>query len=123
MTAAPLTSLTRQLADFLELPASLDLPRLASVQVSRTYGEDEWSVEAALGIEYMGDDVWAAMADWAVATGGALEVKAPFYGADRPFRTVNVYVAFAGQRVRVWAHVAADAEVPERYRQIAQVAA
>lgn len=111
-----LDDLTTQLTDFMALPADLDLPPLCAVRLYRSRMDTAWDADAQLDPALKGDDVFAAMHDWAVATGGALTLSKPHYSAGDPFRTIEVTVSHAGLAVRVWAHVDADAQIPERYR-------
>jgi hypothetical protein len=118
-----LDSLAALLADLLDLPDTLDLPKLAHVKVELHHDDEQPVIQAQLMALSTGD-TWAAIAAWQSATGGTVEVSAPIrdsYG--KPYRSVGVLVGFGGRPVRVWGHVDASIEVPERFREITQVAA
>lgn len=118
-----LDDLAALLVDFMDLPDVLDLPRLAHVKLELHHSEPVPVIQAQLMALSTGD-TWDAISAWQAATGGAVEVSAPIrdsYG--KPYRSVGVLVSHVGRPVRVWGHVDASVEVPERYRQIAQVAA
>lgn len=107
-----LDDLTTQLTDFMDLPDTLDLPRLCHVQMERKQDQPGWTARAQLA-RYFGQPVWEALHAWHAATGGTVDVSKPYTGAGEPFRTISVIVSCAGLEVRVWGHVAADDSVPE----------
>lgn len=118
-----LNDLAALLVDFMDLPETLDLPRLAHVKLELHHSEPAPVIQAQLMALSTGE-TWDAISAWQAATGGTVEVSAPIrdsYG--KPYRSVGVLVSHVGRPVRVWGHVDASVEVPERYRQIAQVAA
>lgn len=118
-----LNDLTALLSDFMDLPETLDLPQLLAVKLTVTRYEKTPAIEAQLPVLDEAE-TWDAIVAWAAGVGGQVEVAKPYNdGIGKPFRTLSVRASYVGHPVRVWAHVPGDAEVPERYRQIAQVAA
>jgi hypothetical protein len=107
-----LDDLTTQLGDFMELPDTLDLPRLCHVQLERKQDQPGWSARAQLA-RYYGQPAWEALHAWHAATGGTVDVSKPYTGSGlTPFRTISIIVSVAGLEVRLWAHVDADDPIP-----------
>jgi hypothetical protein len=118
-----LNDLAGLLVDFMDLPGTLDLPQLLAVNLTVTRSEKTPAIEAQLPL-LPPAETWDAVAAWAAGIGGRVEVAKPYSdGYGKAFRTLSVRASYVGHPVRVWAHIPADDEVPERYRQIAQVAA
>jgi hypothetical protein len=114
LTDTTLTTMTRQLADFLDLPDTLDLPELCNVQLLRSRGDSEWEVQAQLaGTWSRGDlDAYEQVRAWSVLGGGTVRLGRPVHGGDHSWRRIDTTVCFVGVRVVVWTHVSGDFEVP-----------
>ena len=107
-----LDDLTTQLADFMELPDTLDLPKLYHVQIERKQGDSTWTAKAQLS-RYYGAPAWEALRAWHAATGAPVTVSEPSrYGSGKPWRTISVTVSNAALTVAVWAQVDADDPIP-----------
>jgi hypothetical protein len=107
-----LDDLTTQLTDFLDLPDTLDLPRLCHVQLERKQHEPGWTARAQLE-RFYGAPAWEALHAWHAATGAPVEVSKPSsHGTATPWRTISLVVSCAGLQVRVWAHVDAADPIP-----------
>jgi len=109
-----LSQLTTELTDFLGLPAELDLPPLYSVSVRRT-PDTGWKVKAFLAAH---DDqvTWARMQQWAVYTGGTVEVDERSYPASHQpsgmQRSLRLIVVVAEVPVEIVSGVDALFEIP-----------
>lgn len=115
-----LSQLTTELRDFLDLPETLDLPRLDRVACTFDTSDSapQWACEAR--IEFPHDQSAAgyrALAQWARYAGGTIEASGPYAGSTWPSgvqRTLSLQVAVAGVRVKLYANVDGTFELPEQ---------
>lgn len=110
---APLSTLTAELAEFLGLPAVLDLPELAAVQLLRRTGDTGWQVIAQLGVCADDPTSYEQIRAWSALGDGAIELG-PSHpgGVHGTWRKISTSVSFVGVQVTVWAHVAGSFEAP-----------
>jgi hypothetical protein len=114
MTDTTLTDLARQIADFMDLPAVLDLPALCSAHA--TYQDGAWNVNAQL--EPDPATAWERVTAWAAVSGGRVASPRTWPSHSVPSgvgREVSATVRVAGLVVTVWGVVDALDPIPAQY--------
>jgi hypothetical protein len=109
-----LTDLTRDVADFLGLPADLDLPQFASATISRQAAAPAWDVKAQLRTG-SDEETWAALTAWAAILGGSPSRGRVWSSPQRPSGYCwegLVVVSVAETTIEVWGPLDAEFELP-----------
>ena len=116
--------LTRDLGDFLGLPADLDLPKLANVTLSRNDDAPAWDVKAQLRAS-SDEEMWSALTAWAAILGGA-----PTRGKVWPSLTNpsgwtwegRVIVSVAETTIEIWGALDAEFDLPDAVHAVGESA-